>query len=146
MFVSGLPVLYSALSHWKRGPPERVLNLDTLQESSASWLRPHLFSFCKSYSSNDSPPPPPEYIANIHDSSFALAATVYGWWAKKPGHLRKLSVIGRIVPITLGIISIVLLQCEFTHTSFLVYFVIANAQCMSKPWFQGTSIDALAHH
>ncbi|KAJ4391519.1 hypothetical protein N0V93_005137 [Gnomoniopsis smithogilvyi] len=60
--------------------------------------------------------------------SFALAATVYGWWAKKPGHLRKLSVIGRIVPITLGIISIILLQLEFTHRSFFVYFVIANAQ------------------
>ncbi|KAJ4420326.1 hypothetical protein N0V82_004425 [Gnomoniopsis sp. IMI 355080] len=60
--------------------------------------------------------------------SFSLAATVYGWWAKKPAHLRKLSVIGRIVPITLGIISTILLQLEFTHKSFSVYFVLANAQ------------------
>lgn len=62
-------------------------------------------------------------------SSFSLTATVYGWWAKKPKTLRILSITGRIVPITLAVISIVLLQLEFTHRSFMVYMAVANAQC-----------------
>ncbi|KAJ0114149.1 glycoside hydrolase [Diaporthe amygdali] len=60
--------------------------------------------------------------------SFSLTATVYGWWAKKPKTLRILSITGRIVPITLAVISIVLLQLEFTHRSFMVYMAVANAQ------------------
>lgn len=58
----------------------------------------------------------------------SLAATVYGWWAKRPQRLRKLSTIGRIVPIALALLSTILLQLEFTHKSFTIYFLIANAQ------------------
>lgn len=63
----------------------------------------------------------------------SLAATVYGWWAKKPQFLRKLSIIGRIVPIALALVSTVLLQLEFTHHSFTPYFLIANAQRECAP-------------
>lgn len=62
-------------------------------------------------------------------SSLALAATVHGWWAKSVTALRKLSIIGRVLPVTLAVISIVLLQLEFAHNSFITYMVIANAQC-----------------
>ncbi|KAG6364239.1 hypothetical protein INS49_005838 [Diaporthe citri] len=60
--------------------------------------------------------------------SFSLTATVYGWWAKKPKALRILSITGRIVPITLAVIMIILLQLDFTHADFMVYMAIANAQ------------------
>lgn len=59
-----------------------------------------------------------------------MTATVYGWWAKKPKTLRILSITGRIVPITLAVIMIILLQLDFTHEDFMVYMAIANAQCM----------------
>lgn len=63
-------------------------------------------------------------------SSFSLTATVYGWWAKKPKTLRVLSITGRIVPIALAVIMIILLQLDFTHANFMVYMAVANAQCM----------------
>ncbi|POS79638.1 hypothetical protein DHEL01_v201975 [Diaporthe helianthi] len=65
-------------------------------------------------------PPPP--------SSFSLTATVYDWWAKKPKALRVLSITGRIVPIALAVIMIILLQFDFTHKDFNVYMIVANAQ------------------
>lgn len=65
-------------------------------------------------------------------SSLSLAATVYGWWAKQPRALRNLSVIGRVIPIAMALISIILLQLEFTHDNFTAYLVIANAQCMCQ--------------
>lgn len=68
--------------------------------------------------------PPKQYA-----SSFSLTATVYGWWAKKPKALRILSITGRIVPITLAVIMIILLQLDFTHVDFMVYMAIANVQC-----------------
>lgn len=64
-------------------------------------------------------------------SSLSLAATVYGWWAKNPRALRKMSTAGRVVPIALAILSIILLQTPFTHKSFTAYIVVANAQCES---------------
>lgn len=60
-----------------------------------------------------------------------MTATVYGWWAKKPKTLRILSITGRIVPIALAVVMIILLQLDFTHTDFMVYMAIANAQCTS---------------
>ncbi|CAN8097649.1 unnamed protein product [Discula destructiva] len=60
--------------------------------------------------------------------SLALAATVYGWWAKKAQFQRNLSIVGRILPIILAIITILLLQLEISHRNFMVYLVIANAQ------------------
>lgn len=74
-------------------------------------------------------------LANLHASSFSLAATVFGWWAKKPQLLRKLSTAGRIVPIIFALLSIVLLQLDFTHKSFFLYFAIANAQRECLPPF-----------
>lgn len=74
-------------------------------------------------------------LADQNDSSLSLAATVYGWWAKKPRALRNLSVIGRVIPIALALLSIILLQLEFTHDNFVVYMIIANAQC--KPTSAG---------
>lgn len=61
-------------------------------------------------------------------SSLSLAATVYGWWATKPQTLRKLSITGRIFPVALAVLSIILLQLPFTHKSFTLYLIIANAQ------------------
>lgn len=66
----------------------------------------------------------------IYFSSFSLTATVYGWWAKKPKTLRVLSITGRIVPIALAVIMIILLQLDFTHADFMVYMAVANAQCV----------------
>lgn len=67
-------------------------------------------------------------LANVQVSSFSLAATVYGWWAKKPQALRKLSITGRVVPIAFALLSVILLQLELVHRSFTLYFIIANAQ------------------
>lgn len=68
-----------------------------------------------------------------------MTATVYGWWAKKPKTLRILSITGRIVPITLAVIMIILLQLDFTHKDFMVYMAIANAQCM---WLCALTLEA----
>lgn len=64
-------------------------------------------------------------------SSLSLAATVYGWWTKKPRALRILSIIGRVMPIGFALLSLVLLRLEFTHDSFAAYMIVANAQCES---------------
>ncbi|PSR83218.1 hypothetical protein BD289DRAFT_370314, partial [Coniella lustricola] len=60
--------------------------------------------------------------------SASLAATMYGWCSTNVRVLRTLAIIGRVVPIVLAVVSIALLQLDFTHRSFVVYLVVANAQ------------------
>lgn len=54
---------------------------------------------------------------------------MYGWWAKNPRLLRTVSIIGRVVPIVGAVISVLILQLELTHKSFVAYLIVANAQC-----------------
>ncbi|CAI6338063.1 unnamed protein product [Periconia digitata] len=62
--------------------------------------------------------------------AFSVASSLYGWWAKKPKTLRIISIIGRILPIVLAVLTIGILQAKVVQLHFFVYLFVANLQSL----------------
>ncbi|ORY59126.1 uncharacterized protein BCR38DRAFT_399315 [Pseudomassariella vexata] len=60
--------------------------------------------------------------------ALSLAITVYGWWSQNSKPQRIFSITGRVVPLALTAITIVLLEFPFAQRSYTTYMIIANAQ------------------
>lgn len=70
-------------------------------------------------------------LINICTSSLQITFSVYDLWSTRRRAKKAFAWACKLVPLVLAGISIGLLQTKIVQRSFVVYMIVANAQCES---------------